>query len=103
MHAQTRRSPRDGIRAGLDLASGRGEPSGEVEHVAESGLELLAICRRQAADQRHALVARRKILDLPLPGKNAVADVPGEIDEVGIADDEIVLILPRSGAPAHAP
>ena len=102
MQAQARRSPGDGIGAGLDLAARRDVSLGEFEHVLESDLELLAVLRRQATDPRHVFIARGKILDLPLPRQNAVADVAGKIDEVGIADDEIVLELPRAGAPAHA-
>ena len=102
MHAQARRSSRDGIRAGVNLAAGCDIPSGELEHVLESGLELLAICRRQAADPGRILVARGKVLDLPLPAENAVGDVAWNIRKVRIAQHAIILQLPLQGAPAHA-
>jgi hypothetical protein len=57
MLAQTRGSSGDRIGTGVNLASCRGEPPSEFEHVPESGLEFLAVCRRQAGDPRHALVA----------------------------------------------
>src|SRR3954447_20701716 len=102
MHAQARRSTRDGIRAGVNLAASGDIPSGELEHVLESGLELLAICRRQAADPGRILVARGKVLDLSLPAENAVGDIAWNIRKVWIAQHAIILQLPLQGTPAHA-
>src|SRR5262249_18245501 len=102
MHAQTRRSARDGIGAGVNLAAGRDVSAGKLEHVPESDLDLLAILRRQAADPGRVLVARGEVLDLPLAGENAVGDIARDIGEVRIAEDAIVLELALQRAPAHA-
>src|SRR6478672_9464558 len=102
MHAEARRSSRDGIRAGMNLSSRRDISSGELEHVLKSGLELLAVLRRQPADPGRVLVTRREVLDLPLPSENAVDNVARNIGKVRIAQHAIVLQLPLQGAPAHA-
>ena len=102
MHAEARGPSRDRIRAGVNLATRRDVPSGELEHVLEAGLEFLAIVRRQAADPRRILVARRKVLDLPLPAENAVGDIAWDIGEVRIAEEPIILQFPLQSAPAHA-
>src|SRR4051812_40962985 len=102
MDAEARRSAGDGVRAGLDLAARRDIPFGEFKHVSESVLELPAVGSGQAGNPRHVVVARGKILDLPLPRKDAVGVVAWKINEVGIAKREIVLVLALLGAPAHA-
>jgi hypothetical protein len=101
-HAEARRSSRDGIRAGVNLSSRRDISAGELEHVLKSGLEFLAVLRRQPADPGRVLVTRREVLDLPLPSENAVDDVARNIGKVRIAQHAIVLQLPLQGAPAHA-
>src|SRR5215831_15768175 len=102
MQGKSGNSPGDDIRAGLNLASGRGPPPVELAHVLVSGLKRAAICRRQFVNPWHAVVARGKILDLPMPGENAVAHVAGKVDEIGIANSAVVLKLPRKGAGAQA-
>src|SRR5260370_16902838 len=100
MQRKSGNSSGDDIRARLNLAAGRNPPPVELAHVLVSSLKRAAICRRQFVDPRHAVVARGKILDLPMPGENAVAHV--EVDEIGIADGAVVLKLPLKGAPAQA-
>src|SRR5262249_60591495 len=102
MQRRTRYSSGDDIRASLNLASGRNPPVVERAHVIASGPKRNAICRRQFADPGHAVIARGKVLDLPMSGKNAVGHVAGEVDEIGIAEGTVVLKLPLRGAPAQA-
>src|SRR5712675_2119408 len=92
----------DDVGAGLDLAAGRDPALVEFPHVVVTRYELRAILRRQLGDPWHAVVAGREVLDLPVAGQDAVAHVAREVDEVGIADDAIILELSLRGAPAHA-
>src|SRR5258708_23807849 len=102
MQGKSGNSSGDDIRAGLNLAPGRNPPPVELAHVLVSGLKRATIRRREFVDPRHAVVARGKILDLPMPGENAVGDVAGEVDEIRIADGAVVLKLARKGAGAQA-
>src|SRR5262249_22022070 len=102
MQRQARYSSGDDVRAGLDLASGRNPLVVKRAHVVVTGLERGAICRRQLTDPRHAVIARGKVLDLPMSSKNAVAHVAGEVNEIGVAECAVVLKLPLCGAPAQA-
>src|SRR5579871_2615064 len=102
MLAEPRGPAGDRIGASVNLASGRRVPPRELEHVAESSLELFAIGCRQTGEPRHTFEARREVLDLSLPRENAVRDVPGHIEKVGIPQRYIVLVFPLPGAPAQA-
>src|SRR5262249_61680044 len=89
------------VRAGLNLAASRNPPPVELAHVFVPGLEFPAIFRRQFFNPRHAVVARRKVLDLTMPGENAVADVARKVGEIDVAVRGIVLKLSMQGAEAH--
>src|SRR5262249_10111790 len=102
MQGKSGNSAGDDVGTGMNLAPGRSPLPVELAHVLVSGLERNAILCRQFVNPRHAVVARRKILDLPMPGKNAVAYVAGEVDKIGIADGAVVLKLALKGAPAQA-
>src|SRR4029079_16899287 len=99
---KARRSTRDRIGTGLDLAASRDIAFGELEHVAESRLEFLAVFHRQPADERRILVARGEILDLPLARKDVVDHIAREIGEIGIAQRAVILKLTLQRASAHA-
>jgi len=55
------------IGAGVDFAARRNPTSVEFEHVLVSGFEFRTIGGRQLAEPGHAVIARGKVLDLPLP------------------------------------
>src|SRR5262245_16556415 len=101
MQGQARHTTRDDVCAGLDLAARRDPALVELPHVVVTRFELGAILRRKLGHPRHAVVARGEVFDLPVTRQDAVAHVAGEVDEIGMTDDAIVLELTLRGAPAY--